>query len=435
MGGITDNIVNFPLLLFLDPSQVFSVPHQLPEFTSDIEEPLTEEKFSFRIHSGMSYEACYLYAYLYGLHVAYTPALKHELHAYYQLSEGNAPSLVESYRLLFQFYPSKLMYWILFMRIASLKNFIKEFKAFKVAKKNPLPPYPNSENTTSESVSQVPHKVSVIIPTRNRSNYLLQVLQNINAQTYRLIEVLIIDQSDIFSLVDSSVYFFPLQHIKDDNRGQSSARNKGIELAKGEYLLFVDDDMLVNENWVEGHLKAFQDTDTHVSCGHYYEEETNSDAHSSGYRIASQIPGNNFMVRSDFFTFTGKFKTTYDGFPFEDNELFFRAIAANRKMILNRKAAARHLQASQGGMREYETLATFQLLTTDKKFIQLHSTYHPNVSLTLFKNEHLLFTFNRIMNLPRALHFRITLIVLNCIWYTLLILPYLISDKLKLHKT
>lgn len=435
MGGITHNIVKFPLLLFLDPSQVFLVPDQLPKFTSDIEQPLTEEEFSFRLNSGMSYEACFLYAYLYGLHVEYTPALKHELRAYYQLSAGNAPSLVESYRLLFQFYPSKLMYWILFMRIASLKNFIKEFKAFKAAKKQPLPPYHNAKKTTSESALKVHYKVSVIIPTRNRNSYLLQVLLNINTQTYHHIEVIIIDQSDVFLPVDSAVYFFPLQHIKDDNRGQSSARNKGINLAKGEYLLFVDDDMLVSENWIEAHLKAFQDTDTHVSCGHYYEEETNSDAHSSGYRIASQIPGNNFMVRSDFFTFTGKFKTTYDGFPFEDNELFFRAIAANRKMILNKQAAARHLQASQGGMREYETLATFQILTTDKRFIQLHSSYHPNVPLTLFKNEHLLFTFNRIMNLPRALPFRITLIVLNCIWYTLLILPYLISDKLNLHKT
>ena len=435
MGGITDNIVNFPLLLFLDPSQVFIVPHQLPEFTTNVEEPLTEEKLGFRLNSGMSYEACFLYAYLYGLHVEFTPALKQELNAYYQLSTGNTPSLVESYRLLFQFYPSKLMYWILFMRIASLKNFIKEFKAFKAAKKQPLPPYLNVKKTTSESALQVHNKVSVIIPTRNRNSYLLQILLNINAQTYHDIEVIIIDQSDVFLPVDSSVFFFQIQHIKDNNRGQSSARNKGIDLAKGEYLLFVDDDMLVSENWIEAHLKAFQDTDTHVSCGHYYEEETISDSYSSGYCIASQIPGNNFMVKSDFFTFTGKFKTTYDGFPFEDNELFFRAIAANRKMILNKQAAARHLQASQGGMREYETLATFQLLTTDKRFIQLHNTYHPNVSLTLFKNEHLLFTFNRIMNLPRALPFRVTLIVLNCIWYTLLILPYLISDKFKLHKT
>lgn len=435
MGGITHNIVNFPLLLFLDPSQVFIVPRQLPEFTSDVEQPLTEEKLSFRIHSGMSYEACFIYAYLYGLHKEYTPALQHELKAYYQLSGGNAPSLVESYRLLFQFYPSKLMYWILFMRIASLKNFSKEFEAFKAAKRQPLPPYSNSKKTTTKTASPVHHKVSVIIPTRNRNSYLLQVLLNINTQTYRHIEVIIIDQSDVFLPLDSSVYFFPLQHLKDDNRGQSSARNKGIDMAKGEYLLFVDDDMRVNENWIEAHLKAFQETDTHVSCGQYYEKETNNDAHASGYCIASQIPGNNFMVKSDFFTFTGMFKTTYDGFPFEDNELFFRAIANNRKMILNKRAAARHLQASQGGMREYETLATFQLLTTDKRFIQLHTTYHPNVPLTLFKNEHLLFTFNRIMNLPRALPFRITLIVLNCIWYSLLILPYLISDKFKLYKT
>lgn len=435
MGGITDNIVNFPLLLFLDPSQVFSVPQQLPEFTSAVKQPLTEKELNFKQRSGMSYEACFLYAYLYGLHVEYTPDLKRELNSYYALSGGNAPSLIESYRILFQFYPSKLMYWILFMRIVSLKNFIREFKTFKAAKKNPLPPYPDAKKVTYAPHLPAHHQVSVIIPTRNRSSYLLQILLNINAQTYRHIEVIIIDQSDVFLPVDSSAYFFPLQHIKDDNRGQSSARNKGIDLAKGEYFLFVDDDMLVNENWVEAHLKAFQETDTHVSCGHYYEEEKNNDAYSSGYRIASQIPGNNFMVKNDFFTLTGNFKTVYDGFPFEDNELFFRAIAANRKMILNKRAAARHLQASQGGMREYERLATFQLLTIDKRFIQLHSTYHPNVSLTLFKNEHLLFTFNRIMNLPRALSFRITLIVLNCIWYTLLILPYLFSDKLKLHKT
>ena len=94
--------------------------------------------------------------------------------------------------------------------------------------------------------------VSIIVPAYNSERYLVECLESAVAQTYRDIEVIVVDDgssdstlsiAEGFAERDSRVRFF-----HNCNGGQSSARNFGVDCARGEYITFLDsDDVLYPE--------------------------------------------------------------------------------------------------------------------------------------------------------------------------------------------
>lgn len=88
-------------------------------------------------------------------------------------------------------------------------------------------------------------KVSVIIPTYNRETEILRAIESVQHQTYDNLEIVIIDdastdntQEVVHALSDQRIRYFKL----NENSGGATARNKGIELAEGEYVTFLDSD-------------------------------------------------------------------------------------------------------------------------------------------------------------------------------------------------
>jgi glycosyltransferase involved in cell wall biosynthesis len=89
----------------------------------------------------------------------------------------------------------------------------------------------------------MPPKVSVIIPTYNRADLIGRAIDSILAQTLRAVEILVIDDGSTDNTRKVvGVYGEPVRYIYQDNQGISSARNRGIELATGEYIAFLDSD-------------------------------------------------------------------------------------------------------------------------------------------------------------------------------------------------
>lgn len=88
--------------------------------------------------------------------------------------------------------------------------------------------------------------ISVIITTFNRSLYLEETLISIQNQTYSNIEIIVVDDGSIEELAtenklicknfDKCTYYFK------ENTGQPDSRNYGINLSKGDYIAFCDDD-------------------------------------------------------------------------------------------------------------------------------------------------------------------------------------------------
>ena len=119
--------------------------------------------------------------------------------------------------------------------------------------------------------------ISIVVPVYKSEKTLPGCLDSLLAQTYSDIEVICVvdgspdscgDICDAYAAKDVRV-----KSIKRENGGVSSARNRGIEEAKGEYLLFVDSDDTVEADYCEKMWNAHKETGADlVICGfhHWY---------------------------------------------------------------------------------------------------------------------------------------------------------------------
>jgi glycosyltransferase involved in cell wall biosynthesis len=95
------------------------------------------------------------------------------------------------------------------------------------------------------TASQKP-KVSICIPTYNRKNYLKETLDSILAQTYKDYEIVIVDDGSTDGTKDMIEKLpIPVTYHWQPNAGEPAARNKLLELAKGEFITFIDSDDLL----------------------------------------------------------------------------------------------------------------------------------------------------------------------------------------------
>ena len=101
--------------------------------------------------------------------------------------------------------------------------------------------------------------VSIIIPTYNTKLYIDRCLQSIINQSNKNIEIIVIDDGSTDQTADYIINQYPTIAVyKQTNKGVSSARNYGIDVAKGEYVLFVDSDDWIDLNVVELLLEGIQ---------------------------------------------------------------------------------------------------------------------------------------------------------------------------------
>jgi len=92
-------------------------------------------------------------------------------------------------------------------------------------------------------------KVSVIIPTYNREEFILRALNSVLKQTFTDYEIIIIDdgsQDDTKQILSPYTFMGNIKYFYQENSGISSARNRGIKESKGEYIAFLDSD----DTWV-----------------------------------------------------------------------------------------------------------------------------------------------------------------------------------------
>lgn len=106
--------------------------------------------------------------------------------------------------------------------------------------------------------------VSVIIPVYKAEKYIAATLQSVLEQTYKTIEVLIIDDGSPDRSVEVCQQFTDprIRIIRQENRGLSGARNTGIHQAKGDYLAFLDPDDLWLPEKIEKHVEHLNSSPT-----------------------------------------------------------------------------------------------------------------------------------------------------------------------------
>ena len=95
-------------------------------------------------------------------------------------------------------------------------------------------------------------KVSIIIPTYNQAEYLKEAIESVLNQTYKNIEIIIVDDGSTDNTLEVVASFDnKIVYIQQRNKGASSARNTGIKEASGEYVAFLDSD----DMWIKNKLE------------------------------------------------------------------------------------------------------------------------------------------------------------------------------------
>jgi len=97
--------------------------------------------------------------------------------------------------------------------------------------------------------------ISIIVPIYNVEDYLVDCLENIVNQTYKNLEIILVDDGspdncgnicDEYAKKDNRI-----KVIHKENGGLSSARNVGLDIATGEYISFIDSDDFVSKDFIE----------------------------------------------------------------------------------------------------------------------------------------------------------------------------------------
>ena len=119
-----------------------------------------------------------------------------------------------------------------------------------------------------EIVSQIRPLISVIIPIYNMENYLGKCLDSVVGQTLSNIEVICVNDGSTDSSLDIIKDYASkdkrITVVNKSNGGPSSARNAGLEVAKGDYISFIDSDDWIERNTYEIVLKEIADSDVVV---------------------------------------------------------------------------------------------------------------------------------------------------------------------------
>lgn len=94
-------------------------------------------------------------------------------------------------------------------------------------------------------------KLSIIIPAYNAEAYLPQCLDSILAQKHQGCEVIVVDDGSTDGTAALLERYTDVKVVHQENHGMSTARNRGLDEARGEYILFVDSDDLLTAGALE----------------------------------------------------------------------------------------------------------------------------------------------------------------------------------------
>lgn len=124
-------------------------------------------------------------------------------------------------------------------------------------------------------------KISIIVPAFNVEQYIEQCIDSINAQTYKHFELIIVNDGSTDKTLEiiekCKEKYGWIRIINIDNHGQGYARNRALEEADGDYILFLDADDFIDPVTLQVAIKRIEEdnSDMVVFDWKYYYQDTN----------------------------------------------------------------------------------------------------------------------------------------------------------------
>lgn len=214
--------------------------------------------------------------------------------------------------------------------------------------------------------------VSVVIPTFNREQCLIDTIHCMLKQQFGTFEIIVIDQSDVISeekkkLIrdhPNKIRFF---HINE--RGRSLAKNYGIMQAKGDLVLFCDDDILVESNFLSTHV-AIYSKDPHIgaaSCRLVEEGDPTvavaiplkttsygklvNKPYSTRSGYVTSLNGGNMSFKREVLDKIGFFEEAFEGTSMvEEPDMAYRIVQLGYKLYFDASVTVKHFPQINGNI-------------------------------------------------------------------------------------
>lgn len=220
---------------------------------------------------------------------------------------------------------------------------------------NPAP-YAHEVPQPARSFSNA--RVTVLIPTVDRYPYLRTLLGQLRQQTIPALDIIVVDQTPKQHRDTQLAEEFsdlPLRVLYQDEPGQCASRNAGLQVAEGDYVLFLDDDDEIKPTLIEAHLGNLHRFRAEASSGV-------ADEHGAGLlpeaftytRLSDVFPTNNTLVRRDALQRSGLFDLAYNRGQRADGDLGMRVYLSGALMVLNPEISVFHHHAPSGGLRVHK---------------------------------------------------------------------------------
>ncbi|PSB02890.1 glycosyltransferase family 2 protein [Merismopedia glauca] len=208
--------------------------------------------------------------------------------------------------------------------------------------------------------------VSVIIPVYNGDRYLKAAIESVLSQTYKSIEIIVVDDGSTDSSAEVAQSFTSLvRYYFQPNSGSGAARNYGIELALGEFIAFLDADDLWLEDKLAIQIAAFNSNpDFDIVMGQvkqFHSPELDETTKAKIYCPPELMPGNipsAVLIKREAFTRVGQFHTNWEIGEFID--WYVRATELNLKtMMLPDLVTLRRLHTANKGVQQRQNVSQY----------------------------------------------------------------------------
>jgi len=220
--------------------------------------------------------------------------------------------------------------------------------------------------------------VSIVIPVYNGSNYLREAIDSALAQTYKNIEIIVVNDGSTDNTEDICLsYGDKIRYIYKKNGKVASALNKGIENMKGEYFSWLSHDDMYMPDKIEKQIEALSSLDDKtrlITCGFTVVNEHGEKLHDDNSINFSdeqlEIPlfallrahaifGCSWLIHKYHFERVGIFKSDH---LINDHDLWFRMMRGQPLIYLRSKLAIKRKHTTQDSKSIYDfhpTLSQF----------------------------------------------------------------------------
>lgn len=147
--------------------------------------------------------------------------------------------------------------------------------------------------------------VSCIITTYNRAEYIERALRSVINQSYRNIEIIVVDDGSIddTSKIIARIKDDRIIYVYQNNSGAQAARNKGIKLARGKYIAFLDSDDIWMDNKLDVQLKKLEENKADIIISRFLRHSNGESYCVPQYSYEGCVTEG--MLSNSFFATTG----------------------------------------------------------------------------------------------------------------------------------